>query len=82
VVSSNEGLHNLYELAGVALRRWLLERQLIVISERTAHLAVELGFRHPARVAAEASDAGLLAAILEWRRGERGRNGGGNHAHR
>jgi hypothetical protein len=37
-----------------------------VIGERTARLAGELGFRLPARVAAEASDEGLLAAILRW----------------
>lgn len=80
VVSSNEGLHNLYQLAGEAPRRWLLERQLIVISERTARLACELGFRHPARVAAEASDAGLLAAIRQWWRGQREGNGDGDHA--
>jgi uroporphyrinogen-III synthase len=78
VVTSNEGLHNLYQLAGEAQRRWLLDRQLIVISARTARLAGELGFRHPARVAAEASDEGLFAAILQWRRGER--EGSGDRA--
>jgi uroporphyrinogen-III synthase len=81
VVSSNEGLHNLYLLAGEAQRRWLLERQLIVISGRMARLAGELGFRHPARVAAEASDDGLLAAILQWWQGECVGSGDGNHAH-
>lgn len=80
VVTSNAGLHNLYELAGGAPRHWLLERQLIVISARAARLAAELGFRHPARVAAEASDAGLFAAVLQWWRDERAGNGDANHA--
>jgi uroporphyrinogen-III synthase len=66
VVTSSEGLHNLHQMAGEAQRDWLLERPLIVIGERTARLAGELGFRLPARVAAEASDEGLLAAILRW----------------
>lgn len=63
VVTSNEGLHNLYILAGEELRDWLLGRQLVVISERAATLAAELGFERPAEVANEASDPGLLAAI-------------------
>ncbi|MBK9131961.1 MAG: uroporphyrinogen-III synthase [Gammaproteobacteria bacterium] len=66
VVTSNEGLSNLYLLAGADGRDWLLRRQLIVISARAAQLAAELGFLHPARVAIEASDEGLLAAIRSW----------------
>lgn len=81
VVTSNEGLHNLYQLADGAPRRWLLDRQLIVIGDRTAHLAATLGFLHPARVAAEASDAGLFAAILQWWSSAGEGNRGNGHAH-
>ena len=63
VVTSNEGLRNLHAAAGEALRAWLLSRRLVVISERAAALAAELGFEHPARIATEASDAGLMEAL-------------------
>lgn len=81
VVTSNEGLHNLYLLADETQRGWLLDRQLIVISGRTARMAGELGFRHPACVAVEASDQGLLEAILRWWGGEREGSEGCEHAH-
>lgn len=63
VVSSNEGLLNLYAAAGDALRAWLLSRTLIVIGTRAAALAATLGFERPAHIAAEASDEGLFAAL-------------------
>lgn len=66
VATSNEGLRNLWEAAGERLRPWLLARQLVVIARRGAELARTLGFTHPARVAPEASDAGLLQALREW----------------
>ncbi|MCC6301967.1 MAG: uroporphyrinogen-III synthase [Gammaproteobacteria bacterium] len=81
VVTSNEGLRNLFRLAGEEARDWLLGRQLIVISTRAARLAGELGFLRPARVAPEASDEGLLAAMLHWWRAAREGNEGGTHAH-
>lgn len=67
VVTSNEGLRNLFRLAGEGLREWLTARQLVVISTRAAALAAELGFTHAACVATVASDAGLLAALRQWR---------------
>jgi len=66
IVTSNEGLRNLYDIAGAGDRPWLLARQLIVISQRTAGLARQLGFRHEAVIAPSASDQGLLAAVLSW----------------
>jgi len=80
VVTSNEGLRNLTLLAGADGRDWLLRRQLIVISARAARLAAELGFLHPARVAIEASDEGLLAAIRNWWRAAREGSEDGTHA--
>jgi uroporphyrinogen-III synthase len=63
VASSNEGLLNLYMASGEALRAWLLSRDLVVIGTRAAALAATLGFERPARIAAEASDDGLFAAL-------------------
>lgn len=65
--TSNETLQNLYDMATEPQRSWLLTLPLVVIGQRGADLAQRLGFRHPAIVAAEASDAGLLQAMLDWR---------------
>lgn len=65
--TSNESLQNLYDMASSAQREWLLTRPLVVIGQRGAELAQGLGFHHPAIVAGEASDAGLLQAMIEWR---------------
>jgi uroporphyrinogen-III synthase len=82
VVTSSEGLHNLHQLAAESQRDWLLGHQLIVIGERTARLAGELGFRPPARLAAEASDEGLLAALLGWWTARDKERMDDEHAHR
>jgi uroporphyrinogen-III synthase len=63
VVSSNEALHNLYDMVGEKHRHHLLKTPLVVMSQRNAQLAQELGFHQPAKVAPDASDEGLLAAI-------------------
>jgi uroporphyrinogen-III synthase len=70
VVTSQEGLRNLVEIAGKAERNeWLAQRQLAVISSRVAQLAAELGFKRPALVAAQATDEALLQVIATWRHG-------------
>lgn len=63
IVTSNQGLLNLCEMADETLRSWLRAQRLIVISERAAALARELGFTQAACVAREASDAGLMEAL-------------------
>lgn len=65
--TSNESLQNLYDMATESQRDWLLQLPLVVIGQRGAELAQRLGFRHPAIVATEASDAGLLQAMIDWR---------------
>ena len=67
IVTSNEGLQNLYDIAGAQKRGWLLAKQLIVISQRTADLAKQLGFLQPPIIAPSADDPGLLAAVLAWK---------------
>lgn len=65
VVTSNEALHNLTEMVGSRYRKNLLATPLVVISQRTAELARQLGFGAVV-VALAASDAALLAAIKQW----------------
>ena len=65
--TSNESLQNLYEMTDFKQHDWLLSKQLIVMSERTATLARQLGFRSPAVIAKESNDQGLVNAMLAWR---------------
>ena len=67
VVTSNEGLRNLWELAGTGGQEVLAHMPLAVISARIAAAAQELGVKHPVSIAPEANDEGLLAAIKAWR---------------
>jgi len=69
IVTSNEGLENLVDMAGAAWRHWLFDTPLVVMSERTAQLAQRLGFTQPAIVAVRASDAGLVSALHAWHGG-------------
>lgn len=65
VASSGEGISHLRAaLAGITLK--LLDCPLLLPSTRLAQLARELGYRQPL-VAENASDAALLAHILQWR---------------
>jgi uroporphyrinogen-III synthase len=65
--TSNENLQNLYDMAdNDEQRAWLLSKQLIVISERTAQLAEQLGFRHPAIISTQSNDLGLVTAMQTW----------------
>jgi uroporphyrinogen-III synthase len=66
VVTSNEALHNLYQLVDAAHRDELLAAQLIVVSERAQSLARQLGFHKPAIVSTAASDEAIMAAIKSW----------------
>jgi uroporphyrinogen-III synthase len=69
IVTSNEGLRNLFDMVGKLGRQWLRNTQLVVVSERTAELARELGLKHPAIVAEQASDEALVQALRRWRDG-------------
>ena len=64
--TSNESLQNLNDMAGETFRDWLLKLPLVVISQRSAKLAQTLGFHQPAIIAEDASDQGLLDAIIHW----------------
>lgn len=62
-ITSNEALQNLLLMAGEAARSRLLQIPLLVIGERQAALALKLGFVHPPRLAAQASDEAIMAAL-------------------
>lgn len=62
IVASNESLQNLYHLAAQTDRDWLLNTPLVVISQRCADKAEQLGFRHCC-IAREASNQALFEAV-------------------
>ena len=68
--TSNEGLENLIALLGERGLEYLRRTPLVVMSRRTAELAAERGLAGPVRVAPEASDAGIVAALCEGRMGK------------
>ena len=66
VVTSNEGLQNLYDMLGSSNRRTLFDVQLFVVSERGQDLANSLGFVKPAIVVSKASDQGIVDSLIAW----------------
>lgn len=67
MVTSQDGLRNLMEMADMEQRReWLLNIQLVAISPRVAQLAGELGFKHPALTADQSSDEAMVAACWAY----------------
>ncbi len=65
VVTSNEGLRNLFDMVGKLGQQWLRNTRLVVVSERAAALAQDLGFKRPAVVTREASDEAIVEALRE-----------------
>ena len=62
-ITSNEALQNLFNLAGSEGQGALRQIPLVVVGERQARLAAQLGFVHAPLVAAHASDAAIVAAL-------------------
>lgn len=67
VATSNEGLQNLYDMAGERLRAWLSTLPLIVMSERAVELARALGFKHTPRVVRLPGNDGILKTLIDWK---------------
>ncbi len=63
VVTSNESLHNIFNMTIETDKKWLLNMPLVVFSHRTAKLAQSLGFIHPARITKVASNEGLIETL-------------------
>jgi len=64
VVTSRESLRNLFDLLDVAGQDYLRDTPLVVVSDRIRQAATDYGC-HSILLAREASDAALLAALLE-----------------
>lgn len=66
IVTSNNGLENLFSLLDKKQRNLLLSKQLVVMGERMLDFSIDLGFTRPPIVAEENSDEGILKAIVKW----------------
>lgn len=64
VVTSDEGLQNLFDMLSSKQQTLLLNTPLVVMSDRIADLAIKLGYRNSPVVASETSDEGLIQAII------------------
>jgi len=67
IVTSNDGLQNLYDMIPSPDRCHLLKTPLVVISQRMCALSAKLGFIHAPIVAESASDEALVNAVITWR---------------
>ncbi|MCW8918166.1 MAG: uroporphyrinogen-III synthase [Gammaproteobacteria bacterium] len=65
-LTSGEALGNLVTLTPQALRDTLYEKPLVVVSERAAQRARQLGFRREVLVTPLAGDAAIVATLIEW----------------
>lgn len=66
VVTSNEGMENLYKLIEPKYRPDLLSSDLVVVSQRAINRAKELGFKNVPQVTANASNAAIMETIHHW----------------
>ena len=66
VVTSNNGLENLFSLLDKEQRNLLINKQLVVMGERMLDFSVGFGFTKPPILAEENSDEGILKAIVKW----------------
>jgi uroporphyrinogen-III synthase len=64
-ITSNEALQNLHNMAGPEGQPLLLGIPLVVIGDRQARLAQQMGFSRPPIIAANASDEAIVAAIQQ-----------------
>jgi uroporphyrinogen-III synthase len=62
-ITSNESLQNLFDMAGVEGQPLLREIPLLVVGERQAALAQQLGFARQPLLAEHASDEAIVAAL-------------------
>ncbi len=69
--TSVEGLRNLVQIAGPGGLAMLRATPLLVVGERQARAARELGFHAGLHTAARADDDAILAALCAWRRAQK-----------
>ena len=66
ILTSNEGMHNLFELVDAAAAERLHQIPWLLISERMRESALKLGHNAPIIIAQNASDEGIYQAICDW----------------
>lgn len=69
-ITSGEALSNLALMARQQNLPWIFEKALIVIHDRIASLAKELGFKQVARVTDEVSDEAIIRSLLQWQQNQ------------
>ena len=68
VLTSNEGMHNLFELVDSVAADRLRATPWLLISERMRESALKLGHNAPIVIARSASDDGIWRTIRDWAR--------------
>ncbi len=66
IVTSNNGLENLFSLLNEEQRNILLGKQLVVLGERMLDFSNSFGFTRSPILAEESSDEGILSSIVKW----------------
>jgi uncharacterized protein HemX/uroporphyrinogen-III synthase len=66
VSTSSEGLRNLFDMVGSKSHRFLQQCQFVVVSQRLADLAKELGIKPEPIVTIKAEDAAIVDAIANY----------------
>lgn len=66
MITSAEGLHNLYNMVGKLGQMWLRKTPLILGSARIAETARELGLLFTSDIAKNPSDEAMFDALLKW----------------
>lgn len=66
ICTSNQGLQNLVAMVKPEDQSWLLQQQLIVLSQRMVALAKELHFINPPFVAVNATDDAIMQTLINW----------------
>lgn len=66
VITSVQGLENLFEMLGEGALGWLRKTGYVVASDRLATRVQAIGIVEPSVIAAGADDEALLGALLRW----------------
>jgi uroporphyrinogen-III synthase len=74
-LTSSEALHNLVAMTPAAARDALYDKPLVVISERSAQLARQLGFSQAVLLTPQAGDEAIVATLMKWAATPHNKNG-------
>jgi uroporphyrinogen-III synthase len=72
VITSAQALVNLFEMVGIAGRQWLCRAELVVVSERIADVALDLGTVRRPSVAKGATLRHVLSELTRWKESKHG----------